>query len=455
MKIKLLLINAIDISKKLQTSLPPLSLGYLVSSLRNEFGMDFFDFKIIDRNIETIIKKFKPDVVGITSVSQNYNYAIEYSKIAKKYKVPVLVGGTHISVLPTTLTKQMSVGVIGEGENTIVDLFKIYSKKNGFDKTKLKDIKGIVYWSNNKLVQTDRRNPILPLDKILKPARDLMNIEKCTHVFSSRGCPYRCVFCASSRFWNITRTFSAEYVVNEVKDLYFNYGVREIDFWDDLFIVSKKRIQDIVLLLRKEKLLGKIVFSCAVRSNLVDESMVRLLKKMGVKNVSMGLESGTSRILDYLKGSSINIKNHAKAIRILKKHGIEPSASFIIGSPTETKEEILQTLKFIKDSKLRGFGVYVLTPLPGTPVWEYAKNRGLVSEKMDWSRLNVEFTENHEKAIILSETLTNRELYELILKSKSEQKKRKIVDMIKHPIKLPRIIYHYLKDLGKLVQPAN
>lgn len=447
MKVKFLLINAIDISKALQTSLPPLSLGYLASSLRDEYGNDLIDFKIVDRDIKNELRKFKPDIVGITCVSQNYNYAMEYAKLARKRKIPVLIGGTHITVLPTTLTKDMDVAVIGEGEEAIKELFSIYLKKKKFEKQDLADLKGIAFWDGKKIIQTEKRVPIKKMDSILRPARDLMKIEKCTHVFSSRGCPYRCVFCASSRFWNSTRFFSAKYVVDEVKYLYDNYGVREIDFWDDLFIVSKQRIKDIISLLRKERLLGKIAFSCAVRSNLIDESMVKLLKKMNVKGVSMGLESGTPRILNYLKGDTINIKDHMRAIRIFKKYGIEPSASFIIGSPSETREEILQTFKFIKDSKLRGFGIYVLTPLPGTPIWEYAKERGMVNEKMDWSSLNVEFLENHEEAIILSETLSREELYQLIQMFKAEQKKRQVVDYIKHPVNILRYFYHLLKDV--------
>ena len=242
-------------------------------------------------------------------------------------------------------------------------------------------------------------------------------------------------------------------MVEEIKYLYNNFGVREIDFWDDLFIVSKERIKEIVRLLKKEGLLGKLTFNCAVRSNLIDDSMVRLLKRLNVKGVSMGLESGTPRILDYLKGHNINIKNHIKAVRLFKKYGIEPSASFIIGSPTETREEILQTFKFIKDSKLRGFVICVLTPLPGTPVWEYAKERGFVNEQMDWSTLNVEFLDNHQDAIILSDTLTRDELYKLILMFKSLQRKRHIVDMIKHPIYILRMVYHFIKDRARPLVP--
>ena len=445
MKIKFLLINAIDVTKTLQTSLPPLSLGYLISSLRSKYK-EGIDYKIVDRDIKRVIREYKPDIVGITCVSQNYNLAIEYAKIAKKRKLPVLIGGTHITVLPETLTRDMDVAVIGEGEEAIKELFAIYMKKGRFVKADLKKLKGLAFWDGKKLVQTEKRSPVALMDSIPNPARDLMKIEKCTHVFSSRGCPYRCVFCASSRFWNSTRFFSAKYVVDEIKYLYEKHGVREIDFWDDLFIVSKDRIKEIVSLLRKENLLGKISFSCAVRSNLIDESMARLLKKLNVKGVSMGLESGNPRILNYLKGHTINIKDHMRAIRIFKKYGIEPSASFIIGSPNETREEIMQTFRFIKDSKLRGFGIYVLTPLPGTPIWQYAKERGLVSEKMDWSRLNVEFLENHEQAIILSETLTREELYKIIMMFKSLQRRRHIIDYLKHPIYILRFIYHFVKD---------
>jgi len=446
MKVKFLLINAIDITQSLQTSLPPLGLGYLASSLRSVYGEDLIDFKIVDREVKSELNKFKPDLVGITCVSQNYNYAMEYSKMAKKKGVPVLIGGTHITVLPTTLTKNMDVAVIGEGEEAIKELFSIFLNKKKFERKDLMEVKGLAFWNNNKVVQTERRMPIKNMDLVPIPARDLMKIEKCTHVFSSRGCPYRCVFCASSRFWSSTRFFSAKYVVAEVKFLYENYGVREVDFWDDLFIVNKQRVKEIISLLRKEKLLGKIRFSCAVRSNLIDESMARLLKKLNIKGVSMGLESGTPRVLNYLKGDSINIKDHMRAIRVFKKFDIEPSASFIIGSPTETREEILQTYKFIKDSKLRGFGIYVLTPLPGTPIWECAKERGMVSENMDWSNLNVEFLENYEEAIILSETLTRDELYKLILMFKAEQKRRHVIDFVKHPLNILRYTYHLVKN---------
>lgn len=159
------------------------------------------------------------------------------------------------------------------------------------------------------------------------------------------------------------------------------------------------------------------------------------------------MESASPGILEYLKGETINVKNHANAIRILKKQGIEPSASFIIGSPTETRADILRTLKFIKKSQLRGFDIYVLTPLPGTPVWEYAQSRGLVSDQMDWSRLDVDFYQNHDRAVILSEELNRGDIYKLFLKFKREQKRRLAMYFIKNPLKISKYLIGVMERL--------
>ena len=438
MQIKFLFINAINPSKEVETRYPPLGIGYLVSSLRKRFGEGAVECKVIDSNIEQEIVNFKPEIIGISSVSQNYNKAMAYAKIAKKYKLPVICGGVHISMIPNSLTKDMDIGVISEGEDTICDLFELFRQEKEFTKKGMQNIKGIIYWDDKgRIFFTGNREPIYPLDKIPFPARDLFKIRSNAYVFSSRGCPYRCVFCASSRFWGQVRFFSAEYVVNEIQHLINQYKVKDIFFYDDLFVADVRRIKKIINLLKTRNILGKVSFSGSVRANLVNDNLVKLLKKMGVKSLGIGLESGNNDTLKYLKGENIDIKDNENAIRIIKKYGIAVQGSFVIGSPEEKKEDILETLRFVKKSQLSNFDIYVLTPFPGTPIWDYAKFRGIVSERMDWDKLNVNFEDSHNSAIILSEKLNRKEIYKLFLRFKRYQKRKKFYGLIKRGLRSP------------------
>lgn len=440
--LKVMFIDPVIYEEYIATFLPTLGLGYLASSLRKEFGYNEIKIKIVQRDIEHEINKFRPDIIGITSVSKNYNRAIRYARIAKEYGLPVIMGGMHISALPSTLTSDMDVAVIGEGEETIVDLVKLFCDKGNFDRDELENIEGVAFKRDDRLIVTNKRKLIEPLDSVPMPARDLLGInEKYAHVVTSRGCPYRCTFCSSSRFWGKGRYFSAEYVVDEIEHLIKDYNVKRIGFWDDLFIVSKARVRQIADLLEKKGILGKVSFFTEARSNQIDNELAQLLKQMNVTNVAMGLESGCPTILEYLKGRGISINDHINAINILRKHGIEPGGSFIIGSPKESREDILQTFRFIKENQLENFSVRLLTPFPGAPVWDYAKERGLVSEDMDWDVLDTRFGSGKDKAIILSENLTRNEIYELFLMFKKEElriyKRRTARRALRNPLIIP------------------
>jgi radical SAM superfamily enzyme YgiQ (UPF0313 family) len=451
MQIKILFVNAIDILKEIEIRYPPLGIGYLVSSLRKHFGEDTIEFKIIDSNIEYEIINFEPDIVGISSVSQNYNKAINYAEIAQKHGAFVLCGGVHISMLPSSLTKDMDIGVIGEGEETICELFEIFFREQRFPIDSLKEIKGIIYWDdNNQLIFTNKRNLISPLDKLSFPSRDMFDIKTNIYMFSSRGCPYRCTFCASSRFWNKPRFFSAKYVVDEIMYLIKKYNVNNINFYDDLFAFDVERIKQIIFLLREKGLLGKVSFSGSIRANLVNDGIIELLKEMGVENLGMGLESGCTETLKYLKGDNISIEDSENAINIIRKYNIKLHCSFIIGSPNEQKEDVLATLKFIKKNQLSSFDLYVLTPFPGTPIWNYAKSQGLVHEKMDWDKLNVNFEGNYRSTIILSKKLTREVIYKLFQRFKKYQKQKEIYELFKKGIQHPLKVFKFLiKEINR------
>jgi radical SAM superfamily enzyme YgiQ (UPF0313 family) len=441
MKTRVLFINAIHSTVEVEQRHPPLGLGYLASALMKHFGKDYFKFHIIDRVVQKELGQFRPDIIFITSVTQNFDIAKNYANFIKQQEqIPVIVGGIHISMMPYSLKSDFDAGVIGEGEEAIVELMEIFLRKKGFPSEDLSKINGVIFRDKDTIRFTEPRPAIKNIDSIAMPARELLKIDKHTYMFTSRGCPYKCVFCASTRFWPNVRFFSAEYVMNEIRELVNKYNVKLISFYDDLFIADRKRLNEISSLIQKDKKLQKIHFTCNARANLVNDEVVQLLKQMNVLSINLGLESGCKRTLEYLK-PAVTLEQNINAVKTIKRHGLACNGSFIIGCPQETRDDILETYKFIKKIPINLTDIYTLTPYPGTPIWEYAKSKGLVSDDMQWSKLDVNFQNNYQQAIIVSETLSRQEIIKLFKKFYRLRFFKNIIGIITHP---------YLMDLPKM-----
>jgi radical SAM superfamily enzyme YgiQ (UPF0313 family) len=447
--IKILFINAINPKSEIETRYTPLGILYLSASLKKAFHKGTFEVKLVNKGVEKNIKSFMPDIVCITAVSQNFNYAIQYAKLARRFGLLTIVGGVHVSIMPESLTKDMDVGCIGEGELTVVELMKIFQEYNAFPTDELEKLYGIVFWKNGELIKTQPRPLIIDMDQLIPyPDRSLEGPVKHAYVFSSSGCPFRCAFCSSSRYWNHVRFFSPEYVLSEIRRLTEQAGVKMISFYDDLFVADKKRLHKIATLIEQNGFSKTIKFTCSCRSNLVTEDIVTDLKRMGVVSVGMGLESGNPRILNFLKGKTVTVEDNLRAVELLSSVGIKANASFIIGSPTETEEEMMDTYDFIRKSRLSFVDIYVLMPYPGTPVWDFAKSRGLVSNDMDWDRLNINFEISNTNAIILSETMSREKLYHIYKKFRRQRLVPNIRSLITHPmlLDLPKVAVGLAKE---------
>jgi len=324
----------------LQDSLPPLGLAYIASYLR-EYG-DFNNTKIVsvdllhnlknerenlDRGVVKI-KKSNPDIIGISSVTQEFGIASQLARILKSVlDVPIIVGGPHITAIPYTLPESFDIAVLGEGEQTILELIKLY-EKSGFNKNQLKKIKGIAFHNSNKVYITEERELIRPLDRIPLPARDLVDMKRFTrprwvfgnyrrrgtHILTSRGCPYNCVFCSTRNFWRIPRFFSAEYVIKEIKELIEKYRVEAVTLYDDLFMANKNRIKKLAELIKEEGINEKVEFFAMARANLFNKEMAKLLKEMNFKALSFGFESMSPKILSYLKRNSVTVEQNRRAV---------------------------------------------------------------------------------------------------------------------------------------------
>ena len=374
---------------------PPFGLCYIASYLRKY--LNFNNTIIVDKEdiMERLIKE-KPDVVGITASSINFAKANELAKqIKSELHVLVIIGGVHITSLPNQFeNSNFDIAVIGEGEQTALELMQKLENQN-FDMNDLKNVKGLLYRKDGKVEQTEPREFIFPLDRIPYPARDLLDMDKylvprgsvfrgeftiSLGMLTSRGCPYQCVFCASKFWQRKMRLHSAEYIVGEIKELIEKYKVDHIIIWDDLFIVNKKRIEEIHSLIKSEGLQGKVEFIANGRVNTLDEDVCRFLQEMGVKTVSFGFESGSPKILKYMKQNSTNTEQNKNAVELCYKYGINSNGFFIIGAPMETEEDLQMTMDFVKNKKINSFSVFQLVPFPSTVIWEYAKSKGIVSE---------------------------------------------------------------------------
>lgn len=369
----------------------PLGLGYLTSYLIHQDVIQEDDIRIVDSLDEAI--QFKPDILGVGSVSQVISDAKLFARKCKElFNCVTVLGGYHITCTPDTLPREFDIGVLGEGEETFNELIKSIAGSS-FPNKELKKIRGICYRENDSILKTPLRDLIHDIDSIPWPYRH-RQYSSYEPIFTSRGCPYRCTYCASHTFWGDTTRFrKAESVVSEISDLVERYQPKEIAILDDLWMANKKRFRLIVTMLEERGIPQKVSFRGFCRSNLIDEEMILLLKRINYRVVRFGAETGSERLLKKIKGKGISVRDHQRVIDLCAKHRIKCSGSFIFGIPGETFEDIELTKDFLRknNKKFKIAGFYLFNPMPGTPIWEDLLEKGKLSKDIDFERFQLDF----------------------------------------------------------------
>lgn len=384
MKILLAYPSKEDAYSKVGFVLPPLGIAYIARVLKNSgHHVKIADFSVSDEKVD--FSSF--DIVGISSDTSRYKAGLEMAKEAKKSGSTIVMGGPHVSYLDaeTLQTGLCDYIVRAEGEDTMLELV------NALDNRKdISSVRGISFLNDKTLMRTPDRGFIQDIDSLV-PARELLNMRayrrlemgkrKMTSILTSRGCPFNCSFCCSTEFSGRTwRSGSPLKIADEIEDITTNYGFNGIAFLDDNFTLDPKRVMDICDEILRRNI--DIYWWCFSRSDtlLKNEEMVKKMSEAGAKYIFVGFESRHQRTLDsYNKKTSETMAKEVTAL--LGKYKISVHGSFIIGNIDETKEMVRDTVRYAREIDPQAVQFTILTPYPGTRLFDEVKDRILTK---DW-----------------------------------------------------------------------
>lgn len=413
--------NLFSPNKLRMKSEPPLGLLYLAAVLeKNGIEVEIIDNFILKLPSEKLIKKIidkTPSIVGFSSFSHTYPAAKKNMEDLKKMspKIPIIFGGPHATLYYSEIIKQPFIDIVvrGEGEYTLLELVKTLSLNKN-----LKNVRGITFKNNNKIIHNPERPFIKNLDELPFPARDLVNLnqylrektnyidtEPVDFISSSRGCPFGCAFCSSKIIWKKNyRCRSAKNVVDEIEFMIENYGTKGLYFREDNFTIIKKRVIDLCNEIKKRKL--NIKWQCESRVDLISKDLIEEMKSAGCQGIWFGIESGSQKILDYLKKGTA-LKQAEKTIKLCEQYGIKVGASFMIGLPNETKEDIKKSFDFAKKLNADTTWFNQFTGIPKSEIYDEIKMNG--NYKYEWEKLLIaDFPELSYEEIKKITNLINR-----------------------------------------------
>lgn len=382
------------------SSEPPLGLCYLAAAAREGgFKTALIDGLILNMGCAELAREILsrgPKYVGISSVTLSIYDAGELARLIKEAdkKIKVIIGGAQVTALPLETMKKFphfDIGVLGEGEVTIVELLRALEENSALD-----GIPGLVFSKGEEFTITAKRDFIKELDSLPLPAWDLLPDMSCYSppawslsggnsglLITSRGCAARCIYCDRSGFGSACRAHSADYVLRMIRRLYDRYNVRHFRINDDNFILFKSRLQELCRRIIKEG--PRISWSCFARVDGVDPQVLKLMKDAGCRQISYGVETASQEIHDIEK-KHITISQIEQAVKWTYEAGIKTIAFCMLAHPLETPASIRATIDFVKRLPVDDFKMMFLTPFPGTELYENAQRYGALEK--DWRRMN-------------------------------------------------------------------
>ena len=377
--------------------LPVLGLGYLANAIKDKYQVRILDCMKEDFSLDNYaryLKDYKPDVVGIQCFTYDIYIVADYLKQTRQIlpDVITMIGGPHPTAMPeesmSFFGNTLNYAFISEAEEGLPELLALIEGK-GLTNENLSKVKNLIWRNGNQIVA----NPvtyIADVGKLGMPAWELMPPDMypkspfsafykrfpVAPIITSRGCPYKCTYCQASLISGKRMRYRpVSLVVEEIRYLQRTFGVKEFQIIDDNFTLNRKYVMDFCNAIIDNHI--DITWTCpnGVRLDTLNDEMIEAMKSSGCYIISAGIESGSDRILKYVKKHETTDIMMDK-VRMIQRHGIDVIGFFILGFPTETIKEMRQTIRFSKDLGLLRANFLLFHPIPGTEIYTMLNHTG-------------------------------------------------------------------------------
>lgn len=380
----------------------PLGLAYIAGMLeKRNIQVSIIDAQAENFSIEQVtsllVNQHSDSIIGITLLTPLFGAVKKLSDTIREAlpQTTLVLGGPHCTALKSQVLEEITsanIVCIGEGEETMCAIAQAKQK------SEWSNISGICYSYHDQIVCNHTRSYISNLDSIPPPARHLLPMEKyhltasrvsgdsyCPTIIVARGCPFSCTYC-SRIFGKTLRLHSVERIISEIDFLIEKFNIKQINIEADTLTANKKFLTDLCDALIQGNYHRKLKWTCESRVDTVDEESLKLLKKAGCWQISYGVETGNQRLLDKINKGT-NLQQIENIFKITHQTGITIRGFFMLGLPTESGEESLNTINFAIKLDPLWAQFTITTPYPGTKMFNDLKDAGEILN-FDWNNYN-------------------------------------------------------------------
>ena len=382
-----------EVLEKNRGQTPPLGILFIAAILEElSHDVQVIDCQVELYNyvqVEAIIRSAEYDLLGLTVMTFSLIDSKMVSQLAKKHhpERPIVWGGPHLHIYPNEAAHFPEVDYVcsSEGEMAIEHLVEHLSGHRAWEEVRGigKEVDG-KYHHNQSAVAVQDLDTLPVVARHLTPYRKYTSIlakgETMTTLFTSRGCPYKCTFCDRPALRPNFRARSAANVVDEI-EICLSMGIDEFIIYDDTFTVDKKRVHDICDLIIDRGL--RVYWDCRTNVNAMDEKLLEHMSRAGCVGIHHGVEAGTEKIQKQIN-KNLNLAKVAKTFRFTQKYGIKTMAYFILGNPTENRNDLEEGFKFLKEINPDLVHMTTLIPFPATQIYMQGLEDGII--KRDYWR---------------------------------------------------------------------